>query len=191
MIRFAKPADTEALLAIYAQYIETSVTFEYELPSTAEFRGRIEKISREYPYLVWEEDGAVLGYAYAHRFHERAAYQWGAELSVYLDRDIRARGVGRRLYAALMELVALQGVRIVYGLVTRPNERSDRLHAAMGFSVSGVTHSAGFKAGEWHDVTTYEKFIGRFDKPPAPLQSIRKVDPQRIREILRAANENI
>lgn len=189
MIRFAVPADAAALLAIYEQYIDTSITFEYALPSLGEFRERIESISRAYPYLVWEEDGAVLGYAYAHRYRERAAYQWGAELSVYLDRAARGRGGGRRLYAALMALLRLQGVRVVYGVVTSPNERSDRLHKTMGFSVAGVVHRAGFKGGRWHDVTTFEKAIGVFDGAPAPLQSIAQADPRVVGAILRAASD--
>ena len=188
MIRPATPADTEALLAIYAPYIDTSITFEYDLPTPAEFRARIESISRTYPYLVYEEEGRLLGYAYAHRYRERAAYQWGAELSVYVDKTAQGRGVGRALYAALMELLALQGVRTVYGVVTQPNEKSDRLHRGLGFSVAGVVHSAGFKAGRWHDVVTYEKAIGDYSGPPAPLKSIREADPAEIRRILQAAD---
>ncbi len=184
MLRFAVPADAEALRAIYAQYIDTSVTFEYDLPTAEAFRRRVEDIAAEYPYLVWEEDGAILGYAYAHRYRERAAYQWGAELSVYLDRDARGRGLGARLYGALIELLRLQGVRAVYGVVTQPNERSDRLHTAMGFTVAGVVHNAGYKNGRWHDVTTYEKLIGDFDGTPEPLRSIRDVDPAAAARVL-------
>ena len=77
-IRFAAPDDAAALLRIYAQYIETPITFEYTLPSEEEFARRIRDIQAVYPYLVYIEDGEVLGYAYAHRFQERAAYQWGA-----------------------------------------------------------------------------------------------------------------
>lgn len=184
MMRFATPADAEALLAIYAQYIETSVTFEYVLPTAGEFRGRIEDYSREYPYLIHETDGVIDGYAYAHRFAPRAAYQWSAELSVYLDGAARGRGLGRALYAALMELLALQGVRTVYGLVTTPNEASDRLHRSMGFFVAGVTHNVGFKAGQWRGVTYYEKALAPYDEAPPPLGSIRDVDPASVRAIL-------
>ena len=184
MLRFAVPDDADALRAIYAQYIDTSVTFEYSLPSPEEFRRRMEDISAEYPYLVWEEDGVPLGYAYAHRYRERAAYRWGAELSVYLDRDARGRGLGARLYGALMALLRLQGIRTVYGVVTQPNEASDRLHTAMGFTVAGVVHNAGFKAGRWHDVTTYEKPIAPYDDEPAPPIRIRDVDPEEIERFI-------
>lgn len=184
MLRFATPGDAEALLRIYAQYIDTSITFEYDLPSLTEFRERIDTISAEYPYIVHETAGVIDGYAYAHRYRERAAYQWGAELSVYVDRSAHGRGLGTRLYGALTALLRLQGVRTVYGVVTQPNEKSDRLHAAMGFTVAGIVRKAGFKAGRWHDVTTYEKAIADYDEP-APLRRIRDVDPGTAEAILR------
>ena len=184
MLRFAAPEDAGALLAIYAQYIETSVTFEYDLPTPEAFRRRIEDISLVYPYLVWEEDGVPLGYAYAHRYAERAAYQWSAELSVYLDRASRGRGLGKKLYGALMELLPLQGVRTVYGLVTHPNEDSDRLHRSMGFAAAGETHNVGYKCGAWRGVTLYEKAVAPYDGAPEPLKSIRDADPAEIRKIL-------
>ena len=186
MLRYAVPSDAEELLAIYAQYIETSITFEYTLPSEEEFRRRIVEISAVYPYLVHETDGRIDGYAYAHRFAERAAYQWSADLSVYLDRDARAMGLGRTLYEALIELVRLQGVRTVYGLVTTPNERSDRLHLGMGFTAAGVTHNAGFKNGLWRSVTIYEKPIAPYDPDPAPLRSIRESDPGAVEAVLQS-----
>lgn len=119
-IRFAAPDDAAALLRIYAQYIETPITFEYTLPSEEEFARRIRDIQAVYPYLVYIEDGEVLGYAYAHRFQERAAYQWGAELSVYLDRGCVSHGIGSQLYTLLLELLRLQNVRTAYALVTLP-----------------------------------------------------------------------
>ena len=186
MLRLARPEDAEALLAIYARYIGTSITFEYVLPTPEEFRRRIEDISAVYPYLVHETDGVIDGYAYAHAFHERAAYQWSAELSVYLDEDARGRGLGRRLYAALMDLTRLQGVRTVYALVTTPNERSDRLHLGMGFAPAGVTRNAGYKLGMWRSVTIYEKAIGDYPDDPAPLKSIRDIGAGTIGKILEA-----
>ena len=81
--RLATEADAEVLLTIYGQYIETEITFEYRLPSLDEFRKRIRDILLFYPYLVAEEDGKVIGYAYAHRHMQREAYQWNGELSIY------------------------------------------------------------------------------------------------------------
>lgn len=168
-VRFAAEADAPALLDIYAQYIATSVTFETELPSVEDFRGRIRDISAMYPYLVLEEDGRAVGYAYAHRVRERAAYDWLAELSVYIDRDRRGQGLGPKLYGLLMELLRLQGVRTAMGCVTSPNPRSEAMHAALGFRLVGVSASAGYKDGSWHDVSWFEKPLGAYDVPPAPV----------------------
>lgn len=190
MLRFAAADDAEALLAVYAQYIGTSVTFEYVLPTPEEFRRRIEDISAVYPYLVHETDGRVDGYAYAHRFAERAAYQWSAELSVYLDRSVRGQGLGSQLYAALTDLLRLQGVRTVFGLVTTPNERSDRLHLSMGFTVAGVNHNAGFKNGQWRSVTIYEKNIAPYDPEPEPLKSIREAEAGAVNAVLQTYSAN-
>ncbi len=183
-IRFAKETDAQALLSIYGQYIDTSITFEYRLPTEAEFAARIRDIGAAYPYLVCEEDGRIVGYAYAHRQMERAAYQWNAELSIYLDREHTARGLGRRLYGLLMEILRLQGVRTVCGIVTVPNERSEQLHLSMGFHRAGTWHSAGYKSGAWHDVAWFEKHIAPFGKEPAPLLSIRQLPEAELEALL-------
>ena len=103
MIRIARESDAGALLKIYAQYIDTPTTFETVLPDEAEFVRRIRTTLEKYPYLVLEEDGRAVGYAYAHLWRERAAYGWDAELSVYLDRDYTGRRMGVRLYGALTD----------------------------------------------------------------------------------------
>lgn len=128
-------------------------------PATEQaFADRIHRIVQEYPYLVWEDDsGRVLGYAYAHRQMERAAYQWNAELSIYLDRAHTSQGWGKKMYLALMDLLALQGVKTVYGGVTIPNEKSERLHACLGFQRLGTYHNTGYKCGRWHDVAWFER----------------------------------
>ena len=112
-IRMATAADTKAILDIYAPYIEhTNVTFEYVVPTEAEFAGRIEEILEKYPYLVYEEDGVIGGYAYAHQFMVRAASQWGAELSVYLAPAFQKKGLGKAFYRALMDILRLQNVAV-------------------------------------------------------------------------------
>lgn len=184
-IRFAREEDSSQLLDIYGQYIETTVTFEYELPTAEEFAGRIRDISREYPYLVCEEGNQAVGYAYAHKPFERAAYQWDAELSIYLDREYRGDGLGRRLYGMLMEILKLQGVRNVYGCVTIPNPRSERLHGSMGFEKLGTFHHTGCKNGRWVDVAWYERQIGSLDGDPRPVTPIGEIEEDKLREILR------
>ncbi len=183
-LRFAMPQDVPALLEIYQAYIPTTVTFEYILPSGEEFGGRVSSMGAVYPYLVAEEDGQALGYAYAHRVAERAAYAWGAELSIYLRPSAAGRGLGRRMYQALMELLAFQGVQTVYGLVASPNPASEGLHSALGFRVMGVQRKAGYKNGRWIDLIWYEKEIGPYGLEPAPIVPIGGLPGEKVREIL-------
>ncbi len=181
MIRFATPRDAEALLSIYAPYVEhTAITFEYETPSPAAFADRIREIGAFYPYLVYEQDGRPLGYAYAHRPMSRAAYQWCAELSVYLAPDARGRGIGPALYRALMELLTLQGVRNFYACLVVPNERSSRMHLSLGFHPAGTWPHSGYKLGKWHDVAWYEKAAGNIADAPLPLLSVHSLSPAEI-----------
>lgn len=184
-IRFATEEDGARLVEIYGQYIHTPITFEYALPSREEFARRIRDIGAFYPYLVWEQEGRAAGYAYAHRHLERPAYQWNAELSIYLDGEITSRGVGRRLYGALFELLKLQGVKTVYGNVTVPNEKSGRLHRSMGFQLLGTYHNTGFKCGAWHDVAWFEKTLAPYGPEPHPVISIRALPRERMEEIFR------
>lgn len=113
-IRNAVPTDVPAMLGIYAYFVrETAVSFEYEVPTQEEFARRLAEHMVQFPWLVWEENGEVLGYAYAGRPFERAAYHWCAEISCYLAAQVRGRGVGRKLYARIEELLRKQGYREV------------------------------------------------------------------------------
>ena len=179
-VRFATEADGPALLAVYEQYIDTSITFEYTLPTAEEFAGRIRDISRVYPYLVLERDGVPAGYAYAHRSREREAYDWVAELSIYLDRTATGQGLGKRLYSLLIDLLAMQGLKTAMGCVTVPNAASEAMHAALGFTRVGLSPNAGYKAGAWRDVSWFEKALGPYDVPPAPLLPIGAVDADAV-----------
>ncbi|MBQ9166069.1 MAG: N-acetyltransferase, partial [Oscillospiraceae bacterium] len=156
-IRTATPADAPALLAIYANYIATPVTFAYELPTEDGFAWNIMEVQRRYPYLLAEEDGKALGYAYAHPLREFAAYSWDVELTIYLAPDAVGKGVGTRLYNALLKVLTLQGVRNAYGCVTSPNPASEALHEKLGFALVGKFHQTGYKAGAWQDVVWFEK----------------------------------
>ncbi len=186
-IRFATPQDSAALLRIYARYITTPVTFEYALPSEREFAARIAGISSFYPYLVHETDGEITGYAYAHRHMEREAYQWNAELSVYLDPAVTSRGLGKKLYRILMDMLALQRVKTVYGCVTLPNAKSEGLHTSLGFRLLGVYRNAGYKDGQWHDVGWFEKRIAPYGPEPEPVIPLSSVAPERLRKIIASA----
>lgn len=185
IIRFAEETDSRELLRIYGQYMDTPITFEYVLPSEEEFAGRIRSIRREgYPYLVCEEDGRAVGYAYAHRAFERAAYQWDAELSIYLDKGHTAAGLGGRLYRILMELLALQGVRTAYACVVSPNPKSERLHQRLGFERIGEFCNTGYKNGKWLDVVWFEKKIGVCGPEPKLVMPVWELEEKKVREIL-------
>lgn len=185
-LRMAKKEDAADILAIYEPYVRnTEITFEYEVPTLPEFTDRITDISTDYPYLVCTADGRIIGYAYAHRHMERAAYQWNAELSIYIDKAYQHLGIGKQLYGALIDILKLQNVKNVYGCVTHPNEKSESLHAYFGFTQIGIYKSAGYKCGAWHDVVWFEKSIGTHELSPVPLQSIQTIDKERIAAILK------
>lgn len=187
-LRTARIDDAADILAIYAPYVaETTITFETEVPTLASFEQRIAGIRGSYPYLVAEADGAIAGYAYAHRIGERAAYAWNAELSVYLDPARKGAGLGRMLCTAVLDLLEAQGVRNVFSLITIPNEASIGLHEALGFDPMGVQRQAGFKCGAWHDVAWFQKQIGTFAEKPEPLIPFGELDRATVERTLAGA----
>ena len=160
-VRDAGPADAAACAAIYAPYvIGTTVTFETEPPDVTEMERRIAKAQARHAFLVLEDGGEVVGYAYAGPFKERAAYRWSCEVSVYLAGDRRGRGGGRRLYEALLERLTARGYRMAAAGMTQPNEASGRLHAAMGFEPVGTYRDIGWKFGASHDVAWVQRPLG-------------------------------
>ena len=175
-LRFAVPEDAKALLAIYAQYIGTNITFEYSLPSEEEFAARIRSFTGIYPYLVCEDGGRIVGYAYAHRLQERAAYQWNAELSIYLDSAVRAHGLGRRLYTALEKISNAQSIQNLYACIAYPETEDAHLtgnsvafHTHMGYTQVGQFHRCGYKFNTWYNMTWMEKVLGDHTVPAAPF----------------------
>lgn len=179
-IRLATVNDSAALLQIYAQYIDTAITFECVLPTAQEFAHRISDITKDYPYLVCEENGTIVGYAYAHRQKEREAYQWNAELSVYLDQSFTSKGLGKKLYCILIEILKLQGIKTIYGGVTVPNEKSEKLHRSLGFKHIGTYHNTGYKCNQWQDVAWFEKGIAPYHMNPAPVVPIRQIEKEKL-----------
>ena len=166
-IRSAVPEDAPRLLDIYAYYVEhTAISFEYDVPSPAEFQRRIEKTLEKYPYLVLEEEGRLLGYAYAGVFKDRAAYRYACEVSIYLDRSARGRGFGRRLYEALEAELRARGIRNLYACIGDPitedeylTKNSQRFHEHMGYTKVGEFHRCGRKFGRWYNMIWMEKLI--------------------------------
>lgn len=162
----AKPSDAHAVLCVYAPYIMlTAATFETDVPHWDDFGKRIEEISGEFPYLLLFADDELVGYAYAHRQAERAAYAWNAELSIYLRMDRRDRGLGGLLYQLLIDLLKMQGYVNVYGVITGGNVGSVRMHEKLGFSEIGRHERTGYKFGEWYDTIWMHKRIGGDGEP--------------------------
>lgn len=158
MIRTATLSDVPAILDIYAPYIlNTAITFEYDVPTIAEFEQRFISITKDFPWLVWEEDGTVLGYAYAERPFVRAAYQWAADLAIYLAPEAQGKGIGRKLYEAVEDIIRRQGYHLCYGVVTSANERSCKFHEAMGYHKAAEFPDCGLKFGAWYGTIWYEK----------------------------------
>ncbi|MET0376027.1 MAG: N-acetyltransferase family protein [Rhizorhabdus sp.] len=160
-IRPARRDDAAAIAAIYAHYVLNSViTFEIDPPDAATMAARMEIVLPLYPYLVAEQDGALLGYAYAGRLYDRAAYRWTAEATVYVAHEWLRRKVGRSLYDTLIAGLAAQGFQSVVGKITLPNPASTFLHEACGFRQVGLLEKVGYKHDAWHDVGIYQLALG-------------------------------
>ena len=187
MIRIANEADIPAILEIYAPYVRaTTVSFEYEVPTFDAFSLRFSEITAQFPWLVWEEEGKLLGYAYASRPFTRAAYSWCAEPSIYLRPEARGKGIGKRLYAALEKLLLEQGYQVLYALITGENQDSLLFHEKLGYTVSVVFPDCGFKFGRWLSLIWMEKRLKSVEIPsamPTPWTLFRQ-DAQRISDIL-------
>lgn len=171
--------DAAALLEIYAPYVEqTAVSFEYEVPSLEEFRGRIEEISTRYPYIKAVDDsGAILGYAYAGAFKSRAAYSWDVETTIYIRRDIRRQGVGRALYLALEKCLKEMGVCNLNACIACAGSPDAHLtndsmhfHEHLGYTLVGTFHQCGYKFGTWYDMIWMEKHINAHVEHQMPVR---------------------
>ena len=178
MIRPAVEADVPAILDIYAPYVlNTTITFEYDVPCRREFMQRFLTITEKFPWLVWEEDGRILGYAYAsHPFH-RAAYRWCAESSIYLRPDAHGRGIGKRLQLTLEEILRQQGYAVVYAVITTENKGSLAFHKRLGYTFTAEMPGCGYKFGRNLGITWLEKrlFSGGFPSDfPVPWNYIVK-----------------
>jgi L-amino acid N-acyltransferase YncA len=163
--------DAEAIAAIYAPFVtDTVVSFEDVPPTADEMAARIERLTSTHPWLVADDGGEVLGYAYACPHRERAAYRWTAEVTVYVDPRRHRRGAGKALYAALFEQLAERGYRVALAVIALPNDASVGLHEACGFKLVGVYRRIGFKFDRWWDVGWWQLDLGSEDleTPRAP-----------------------
>lgn len=142
-----------------------------------EFRRRIEEISEKYPWLVYEENGVILGYAYGGPLYSRAAYQWTVEDSIYVHPAAKGRGIGALLFEKLLTLLQKQGFRICYSLIVEDNVPSLKMHEKFGFTRCGFAANSGYKHGAWHGIVTMEKQLNEFSENPAPIIPFPKLNP--------------
>ncbi|WP_331232467.1 arsinothricin resistance N-acetyltransferase ArsN1 family B [Natronorarus salvus] len=173
----ANSDDCTPIRRIYGVYVrETPISFELEVPSESEVRGRIEGVLERDPWLVCEHEGEVVGYAYATPFRGREAYQWSVESSVYVDDRYYRNGVARGLYESLFAILELQAYVGAFAGIALPNTASVGLHESMGFEPVGIYRNVGYKDGEWHDVGWWQRLIR---SPPADPTPPRPVDEVR------------
>ena len=182
MIRFATEADIPAILNIYGPYVlNTAASFEYTVPTTEEFTQRFRSITAQFPWLVWEEDGKILGYAYGSLPFSRAAYRWCAASSIYLAPRAQGQGIGRKLYAALEDLLQAQGYRKTYAIITSDNPGSLRFHERQGFRFIAEFPECGYKFGKHYGVVWMEKVLNTeqisadFPKPVSSIVNVNRI----------------
>lgn len=184
-LRLATPADAAGVLAIYGPVVETSgASYEWEAPDLAEMERRIRALEGEYPWVVAEREGRILGYAYGSRHRPRLGYQWCLETTVYVAPDAHRRGLGRALYTALLALGRRQGFVMAYGGIRLPNEASVALHEALGFRHLGTFRNSGYKLGEWHDSGWWQLQLQEPPDTPQPPTPVRLLDPAEVRAAL-------
>jgi phosphinothricin acetyltransferase len=176
-IRMATEADAKEILKIYIPYItDTAITFEYDIPSVAEFSQRIRDTLRMYPYIVVLEDNCIVGYAYASAFKKRPAYNWAVETSVYLKQDCRGKGLGKKLYLVLEEILKRQNIINLNACIAYTIEKDTHLdntsaifHEYLGYKKVGRFTKCGYKFGTWYDMIWMEKMLGEHPDNPKPV----------------------
>jgi len=169
-IRCAKVADAQSIQSIYAFYtLETPITFEVTPPSVSEIENRIIQIGNHYPWLVYEDHGEVLGYAYACQHRTREAYRWSVDVAVYVRRGQFRAGIGRQLYTKIFQILPRLGYANAFAGITLPNDASVGLHEAMGFKRIGIYERVGYKMGSWYDVGWWQLFFKHLSPPLEPL----------------------
>lgn len=172
-VRPATDADAVACVDIYRPYVlDTVITFEVDVPTVEEMAERIVDAQLRHEWLVLEFDDAVIGYAYAHQFNSRAAYQWSVETSIYLAQSGQRSGGGRMLYTELLRRLAERGFRRAFAGIAQPNDASNAFHETFGFRPAGHYRRVGWKHGAWHDVQWWQlDLLGPGDEvdPPRPI----------------------
>ena len=196
-VRAAAPEDAEQLLEIYTPFVISedsslsNVSFELAAPDVEEFRQRIQDISKQFPYLVGEVNGQILGYVYCHPYRERLAYQWAVEVTIYLAPAGQGKGLGRLLYETMEKLLCLQGVTMAYSCITVGNDHSIKMHEAVGYRLIGTFTNSGYKNGQWLDTVWLEKQLQPCPKQPDNIKSWWELDPDAVAAVLTEATAKL
>lgn len=191
--RIATPDDAAVLLDIYAPYVrETAITFEWVVPGVEEFAERIRCTLADYPYLVAERDGRIIGYAYIGRFGVRKSYDWCAETSIYIAQGERGQGVGRALYEALEIISRKQNITRLMAILAAPETAHDphltlaspAFHERMGYVRVGHMRNLGYKFGRWYGDFYYEKIIAKTRTPQPDFIPFSQLAPEDVDDVL-------
>ncbi|MFV0606034.1 MAG: GNAT family N-acetyltransferase [Niabella sp.] len=185
IIREIETKDLNAVLGIYSPFInDTAVTFETIQPGFDLFKQRVASVTQQYPWLVAEEDGIILGYAYASSYRERKAYQWCCEVSIYLHPNSKGKGIAGNLYKALIEILHIQEFCNAYAVIALPNDNSVRFHEKYGFKWFATYNNVGYKLGKWHNVGWWQLAIQPPKENPSDPIPYRQIEKARIKTIL-------
>lgn len=184
-IRIVTPDDAGQLLDIYTPYVlHTAITFEYQPPTIEEFAQRIQKTLTHFPYLAAVQDGEILGYVYASPFHDRPAYDWAVETSIYIRSDCKRMGLGRKLHQALEDVLREQGILNMNACIAYPQTEDEYLtrdsvhfHSRLGYRMVGQFSQCGYKFGRWYDMVWMEKHIAPHLENQPPVRTFDQVRP--------------
>lgn len=192
-LRLATLSDAPQLVKIYAPYVKkTVITFEYQVPSVSEFRQRMANTMTNYPYLVAERDGQIVGYAYVGHFVGREAYDWAVETSIYVDTKARHGGIGGKLYDALERICQLMGITNMNACIGYPRngkddpyltKNSQQFHQHLGYQLVGEFHDCGYKFGRWYDMIWMEKMIGDHPDKAHPVKNFNDIKDEVARQL--------
>ena len=191
IIRMATEADSEAILKIYAPYITgTAITFETEIPSVSDFTARIVAIMKRYPFLVCENDGEIVGYSYASRHRERAAYLYDVDTTICLNPEYHGSGAADKLYNCLLQILEKLGDYNAYAAYVIPNEKSARFHEKHKFIPVGTYPRTGYKRGRWHDLVWVWRTIKEHVDRPERVKSVSELTPEYLEGIFACSSSS-
>jgi L-amino acid N-acyltransferase YncA len=191
-VRLAAKTDAKEIIDIYTPSIlNAAISFETEVPSVEEMQKRIKTILQTYPWIVCSVDGKIGGYVYGSKYRDREAYQWSCECTAYIHEQFKGKGIGKKLYQLLFQLLKLQGFRTVYAVITLPNEPSTNLHEKCGFEKFAEYENVGYKFGNWHTVGWWKLRLNDYNPDPPPPLKLSELNSEMIIDLFRKTAQDI